>query len=65
MKLGLHTGVANLFDKYQIVGRRGHHLRQLTYLELLPTPLHNIVVTREWIREEIFHLHDRQTQGVS
>ena len=65
MKLGLGAGVANLFDKYQIVGKRGQHIRQLAYLELLPTPLHDIVVTREWIREEIFHLHARETQEVS
>ncbi|MEH2140514.1 NAD(P)/FAD-dependent oxidoreductase [Nostoc sp.] len=61
MKLGLGTGVANLFDKYQIGGARGHRIRHLTYLELLPTPLHNIVVTREWIREKIFHLHAEQS----
>jgi NADH dehydrogenase len=65
MKLGLHIGVANLFDKYPIVGRRGHHIRHVTYLELLPTPLHDIIVTREWIREEIFHLHARENQEVS
>ncbi|MDF5726909.1 MAG: NAD(P)/FAD-dependent oxidoreductase [Rhizonema sp. PD38] len=61
MKLGLGTGVANLFDKYQIGGARGHRIRHLTYLELLPTPLHNIVVTHEWIREKIFHLHAEQS----
>ncbi len=30
-------------------------IRQGTYLELLPTPIHNFKATTEWLNEEIFH----------
>jgi NADH dehydrogenase len=30
---------------------------QGTYLELLPTPVHNFKATTEWLNEEIFHHH--------
>jgi len=30
-------------------------IRQGTYLELLPTPIHNSKVTAKWLNEEIFH----------
>lgn len=52
MKLGLHNGVANLFDKVQIPGQAGDLLRNATYLEMLPTPLHNFQATAEWLRQE-------------
>lgn len=55
MKLGLGIGVANLFDRYEIFGKLGQTIRQLTYLELLPTPGHNLKVTGDWLRDEIFH----------
>ncbi|MEB3175937.1 MAG: NAD(P)/FAD-dependent oxidoreductase [Cyanobacteriota bacterium] len=52
MKLGLGNGVANLFDKMKISGAAGDLLRNATYLELLPTPLHNFNATRQWLAEE-------------
>lgn len=55
MKLGTTEGAAEIFDKYEIKGRLGHMIRQLTYLEMLPTPVHNLKVTAEWISEEVFH----------
>jgi NADH dehydrogenase FAD-containing subunit len=55
MKLGLGTGVANLFDRYEIVGIVGQKIRQLTYLELLPTAIHNFKATVDWVKDEIFH----------
>jgi NADH dehydrogenase len=55
MKLGLGTGVANLFDRYEIFGVLGQKIRQLTYLELLPTPAHNFKATSDWLRDEVFH----------
>ncbi|MGA7932408.1 MAG: NAD(P)/FAD-dependent oxidoreductase [Kovacikia sp.] len=55
MKLGLGTGVANLFDRYEIVGRVGQKIRQLTYLELLPTTIRNFKTTVDWVKDEIFH----------
>ena len=57
LKLGINNGAANLFDKIQIKGEAGHLIRQGTYLELLPTPLHNFKVTTEWIQQKIFDLH--------
>jgi NADH dehydrogenase FAD-containing subunit len=57
MKLGLNEGVANLFDKVQIKGQAGHLIREGTYLELLPTPAHNLKVTAEWLTDELFHRH--------
>ncbi|MFL9458317.1 NAD(P)/FAD-dependent oxidoreductase [Tolypothrix bouteillei VB521301_2] len=55
MKLGLNNGVANLFDKIQITGKSGDLIRNVAYLELLPTPLHDFKSTTEWLKEEIFH----------
>lgn len=52
MKLGLGNGVANLFDRVRIEGKAGDLLRNATYLELLPTPLHNFKATSQWLREE-------------
>lgn len=63
MKLGLGNGVANLFDKVQINGKLGDMLRSATYLELLPTPLHNFKATTEWLTEEIFHRYHRPEQA--
>ncbi|GFE71414.1 type 2 NADH dehydrogenase [Chroococcus sp. FPU101] len=59
MKLGLGNGVANLFDKMQIGGKPGDLIRSATYLEMLPTPLHNFKATKEWIQEETFHRYHR------
>lgn len=57
MKLGLNESVANLFNKVQIQGQPGHLLRQATYLELLPTPTHNIQATAEWLTDELLQRH--------
>ncbi len=54
LKLGLENGVANIFDVIQIKGEVGHLIRQGTYLEMLPTPIHNFKATTQWIREEVF-----------
>ncbi|GAA6616921.1 NAD(P)/FAD-dependent oxidoreductase [Scytonema sp. NUACC26] len=55
MKLGLNNGVANLFDKMQITGKPGDIIRNVAYLELLPTPIHDFKATTEWLQEEVFH----------
>ncbi|MEM9768377.1 MAG: NAD(P)/FAD-dependent oxidoreductase [Cyanobacteria bacterium P01_D01_bin.71] len=57
MKLGLREGAAYLFDKVLISGRAGHLMRQGTYLELLPNPVHNFKATVEWLTEEVFQAH--------
>ena len=57
MKLGLGNGVANLFDKMQVKGKPGDLIRNGTYLEMLPTPVHNFKATTDWITDEIFHRH--------
>jgi NADH dehydrogenase len=57
MKLGYGTGVANLFDRYEISGPLGQMIRQLTYLELLPTPARNLRETGDWLRDTIFMRH--------
>lgn len=54
LKLGLENAVANLFNKVPITGEAGHLIRQGTYLELLPTPIHNFKATSHWIQEELF-----------
>lgn len=60
MKLGLGESVANIFDRLEIKGRSGHLIREATYLELLPTPIHNLKVTTEWLTDEIFNRHRPQ-----
>ncbi|MEM1369932.1 MAG: NAD(P)/FAD-dependent oxidoreductase [Cyanobacteria bacterium P01_H01_bin.15] len=57
MKLGIETSVANIFDRREVGGRPGHLIREATYLELMPTPVHNLKVTADWIVDEIFHRH--------
>ncbi len=59
MKLGLGTGVANLFDKYEISGSLGQRIRQMTYLELLPTLGRNLVATLDWLKDDIFKTQTR------
>ncbi|MBW4692689.1 MAG: NAD(P)/FAD-dependent oxidoreductase [Lyngbya sp. HA4199-MV5] len=59
MKLGLGNGVANLFDKVQVTGKPGDLIRNATYLEMLPTPLHDFKATTEWLKEETFHRYHR------
>jgi NADH dehydrogenase len=57
MKLGLEAAAANLFQRFVIAGQPGHLIRQGTYLELLPTPVHNFKATVDWITDEIFNDH--------
>jgi len=57
LKLGLEAAVANLYDRFQIAGELGHLIRQGAYMELLPTPIHNLKITAEWVGEEIFNRH--------
>lgn len=54
MKLGIRSGVANVFDKVQIGGAAGDLIRNETYLEMLPTPSHNFKATSEWLKDEVF-----------
>ncbi len=54
MKLGLGESVANLFDRFEVTGKVGHTIREATYLELLPTPIHNFKTTTEWLIERFF-----------
>ena len=63
MKLGIRNGVANLFDKVKINGRTGDIIRNVTYLEMLPTPAHNFNATEEWLSEEIFHRYHQPQPG--
>ncbi len=55
MKLGTMEGAANIFDKYMVTGKMGHVIRHMTYLEMLPAPVHNLKVTGEWLSDELFH----------
>ena len=55
MKLGLGNGVTNIFNQVQINGKTGDLIRNATYLEMLPTPVHNFKATTEWLTDEIFH----------
>lgn len=57
MKLGLNEGVANLFNRFEIKGQPGHLIREATYLELLPTPIHNVKTTADWLTDELFQRH--------
>ncbi|MEH1833759.1 MAG: hypothetical protein V7L29_17225 [Nostoc sp.] len=57
LKLGLDESVANIFNEFEIDGEAGHLIRQGTYLELLPTPLHNFKATTEWLKDEVFERH--------
>lgn len=54
MKLGIRSGVANIFDKVQVSGAAGDLIRNETYLEMLPTPVHNFKATSEWLKDEVF-----------
>jgi len=55
MKLGAEAAAADIFNRYEITGKLGHTIRHLTYLEMLPTPAHDLKVTAEWLSEEVFH----------
>jgi NADH dehydrogenase FAD-containing subunit len=55
MKLGLRNGIAHVYNKVQIKGKPGSLIRDATYLELLPTPGHNLKVTEEWLTDEFLN----------
>ncbi|HEY9644948.1 MAG TPA: NAD(P)/FAD-dependent oxidoreductase [Chroococcidiopsis sp.] len=57
MKLGIGEGIANLFDRFTVHGEVGHLIREATYLELLPTPLHNLKATAEWLADGLLLRH--------
>lgn len=61
MKLGIDEGAANLFDRFEIRGEAGHLIRQATYLELLPKPIHNFKATAEWLADELLQRHQPQS----
>jgi len=64
LKLGIDNSVANIFDRFQVAGEIGHLIRQGTYLELLPTPVHDFKVTTQWLEDEIFHQHMHSGDGL-
>ena len=61
VKLGIGKGLANIFDRVQIGGVEGALIRHATYLEMLPTPIHNFKATAEWIQESIFNRFQQPT----
>jgi NADH dehydrogenase len=64
LKLGIDNSVANIFDRFQVEGDIGHLIRQGTYLELLPTPVHDFKVTSDWLKDEIFHRHMHSGEAI-
>lgn len=54
MKLGMEEGAADIFNRHEVKGKMGYVIRQLTYLEMLPLPTHNLKVTAEWLGDSIF-----------
>ncbi len=61
MKLGLGESSAHIFDQFEVKGKIGHLIRQATYLELLPTPVHNFKVTAKWLADEILHHYSKES----
>jgi len=57
LKLGLNNSAANAFNTIEVTGEAGHLIRQGTYLELLPTPIHNFKATTDWLKDEIIERH--------
>lgn len=54
LKLGLFDSAANLFGRFEVSGEIGHLVRQGTYLQLLPTLVHNLKASAECLFDEIF-----------
>jgi NADH dehydrogenase FAD-containing subunit len=54
MKMGLEDGIANIFNRLEVDGTTGHLMRQGTYMNILPTPKHNLKISGKWINEEIY-----------
>jgi hypothetical protein len=50
-------GAASLFDRVELAGDLGRLIRQVAYLELLPTPTHNFQHTAEWLTDEVLQRH--------
>jgi NADH dehydrogenase len=59
LKLGLGESAAQLFNRFEVDGTAGHLIRQATYLQLLPTPVHNLKVTATWMADEVFEQYAR------
>lgn len=57
LKLGMGESAAHLFDRFEIKGKPGHLIRQATYLQLLPTPVHNFKAATDWLVDGIFQRH--------
>lgn len=55
IKLGLEESAAEIFDRFEVKGKLGHLIRKATYVEMLPTPIHNFKATAEWLTDEVFH----------
>jgi NADH dehydrogenase FAD-containing subunit len=55
LKLGMEEGAADVFNRYEVKGELGYVIRQLTYLEMLPLPAHNLKVTAEWLSDGILN----------
>ncbi|PSN17882.1 hypothetical protein C7271_15395 [filamentous cyanobacterium CCP5] len=68
LKLGIRDSAANLFNRFELTGEVGHLIRQGTYLELLPTPVHDFKATADWLTDEIFHRYHqpatRESPGI-
>jgi NADH dehydrogenase len=64
IKLGLKDSAVNLFDRFEVTGKPGHLIRQGMYLELLPTPIHNLKATAEWMIDEIFQRYGSSAELV-
>lgn len=62
LKLGLEESAANLGDSFELTGQMGHLIRQSTYLQLLPTPIHNLKATSKWLKDEIFVRYSQSIQ---
>lgn len=58
LKLGVRECAASLFNRFEVTGKLGHLIRIATYLELLPTPVHNFKATVEWLTDEVFHRYN-------
>ncbi len=65
LKLGIRESAVNLFGRFELTGTTGHLIRQATYLELLPTPVHDLRATAEWLRDETFHRFAKPTDSRS
>lgn len=64
LKLGLEDAAANIYDVFEVKGKIAHLIRQGTYLELLPTPIHDFKVTAQWLKDEIFQRHVYSSDGI-